>query len=329
MKIKLFSHWDLDGYGCNILLKYLFSDVDCVNTNYDKINELITNFIDSEDYKNYEVIYITDISVSKEVAEKIQKIYEKGFKIQLLDHHKNLEWLNKYEWANVYYTEIVRDTISGTKLLYNNLLCNKFELTPDRLSLYSFEKDTCLEELVYLIDSYDTWKWKEEDDICPKQLNDLFFILGAEQFESGLINSYYDSFEVMEKYKFLLERKQKEIDELYKKLVNNMVIKTINCSNISMGDSKSYTAGIIFSENYASELGNRICEARDGIDFACIINMRDKRVSLRSTKEDIDVSHIASYFHLGGGIKHAAGFQIPQCDEKEAVDNIIYVNCNL
>ena len=53
--IRLFSHTDLDGYGCNIVMKALVSQstVIATNMNYEENNEIVKNYILSGEYKNY------------------------------------------------------------------------------------------------------------------------------------------------------------------------------------------------------------------------------------------------------------------------------------
>ena len=67
-KIKLFSHDDLDGYGCNIVAQSILENVDCENLDYDNVNQRIKEFFVNGEYKNYNKVYITDISVKEDTA---------------------------------------------------------------------------------------------------------------------------------------------------------------------------------------------------------------------------------------------------------------------
>lgn len=180
-KIKLFSHIDLDGYGCNIVLKStlgLFNEICCENLDYKEVNNRVKDFFTSNEFINYEMVYITDISVNDEVAEIIEKsINENNIKVKLLDHHQTAIKLNNYTWANV---EIEKNSekVCGTSLLYDEL--NEF------VNYYSEKKlinKDCLFEFVENVRKYDTWLWQDKyNDIKPKQLNDLLYILGQERF---------------------------------------------------------------------------------------------------------------------------------------------------
>ncbi|MCY6372578.1 hypothetical protein [Clostridium ganghwense] len=126
MKIKLFTHNDLDGVGCGILCEVAYKDnINIEYCNYsgaENINVKVKNFILSNEYEEYDMIFITDISVNEEVAELINDNIEAKH-IQLLDHHNTAKWLNdKYEWSKV--LECVEDGIKhcGTMMFYYELL---------------------------------------------------------------------------------------------------------------------------------------------------------------------------------------------------------------
>ena len=63
------------------------------------INKRVEKLLDEKAYEKYNKIFITDISVSEEIAERIEAEAPESF--QLLDHHKSALWLNKYNWAKV------------------------------------------------------------------------------------------------------------------------------------------------------------------------------------------------------------------------------------
>ena len=98
MKIKLFTHTDLDGIGCAILAYLAFGreNVDVEFCNYDDVDEKVRNLIvDHSTVSEYDRIYITDISVREEVAQIIDTWIDRD-KIWLFDHHGTAMWLNKY-----------------------------------------------------------------------------------------------------------------------------------------------------------------------------------------------------------------------------------------
>lgn len=65
---KIFTHTDLDGIGCAILAKLYNPSIEVEYCDYNNINEKICDFLNN----NIPLgdLYITDISVSNEVAKK-------------------------------------------------------------------------------------------------------------------------------------------------------------------------------------------------------------------------------------------------------------------
>lgn len=293
-KVKLFSHTDLDGYGCNVVIKLIVGlNPDCENLNYDKINERVKEYFVNGEYKQYCSTYITDISVNDEVAEVIDNLIKtENIKVNLLDHHPTALELNKYDWVTV---QIQKDNekTSGTRMLYDELSTLIGYLDINKNGLFDFVEN---------IRKYDTWLWKEKyNDIRPKQLNDLFFLLGSERFVDKMLYnlkySFIDTMGFIEDNKLLLELQQEKID----KYVESKNKEIINMNLVG------YNAGIVFAEQFQSELGNRLSEMNPQYDL--IIMIGNKTISYRTVKENIDCGQIAKLFG-GGGHPKASGSQI-------------------
>lgn len=294
MKVKLFTHTDLDGVGCAIVAKLFYgNDVDVEYCNYDDVNEKVEEFLLGSSKHSYDKIYITDISVNEDVANIIEQ--EVKNKTLLLDHHKTALWLNKYDWVKVQEEdEELKQKTSGTYMLFKE-----------------FYDSGKIRELSDTIRRYDTWIWKEENDLIPKKLNDLYYIYGREIFINKMLE-YCNNFGIeLINYEdeFLLDLKQKEIDS-YLESKNKSIIKT---------NLFGYKVGIVFAERFHSEIGNRLCEINPDINLVVIINI-DYSVSYRTIK-DIDLSLIAKKFG-GGGHPKSAGSPIPQDLKMEIIKNI-------
>lgn len=300
MKVKLFTHTDFDGVGCAILGKLAFKDnIDIEYCNYDDVNEKIKDFIISKQYQNYGFVYITDISINEEVAELIDNTFPDTFKegfclgemFQLLDHHDTALWLNKYFWASVKINdEELGEPTSGTKLFYDFLLQEEDLVDSDVVSKF-----------VNIVRKYDTWLWKNKyNDIIPKQWNDLFYILGRDRFIGETLfklNARNFSFNCTNS--LLLKLEQEKIDKYIESKYKNIMFKEV----------KGYIAGVVFAEQYHSELGNRLSEKHHGLDFIIIINM-DKSVSYRTVKDYIHLGNDIAKVYGGGGHPMAAGSPI-------------------
>ena len=298
--IRLFSRTDLDGYGCNIVMKALVSQstVIATNMNYEENNEIVKNYILSGEYKNYRCTFITDISVNEEVAELIDKT--KDLRLVLLDHHPTAEWLNKYDWANVCVNNCFEKT-SGTELLFNFLVSS----------------DGCVEDWNYFreihdfvkqVKRYDTWLWKEKyNDDTPKKLNDLFYILGYDKFYSSLKENNFNVKFLIHDYSYLLENQQKKIDKYIEKKNKEIIGCPI----------RDYNVGVVFANQYQSELGNRLSELNPQYDLIAMIG--ENTVSYRTTKEDVDCGEFAKLFNGGGHLK-TAGSEINEEQKNKIID---------
>lgn len=298
---KLFTHVDLDGIGCAVLAKLVFGDkVDIEFCQYNDIDEKVMEYINSETYKFN--CFITDISVSEEVANKIDEInsvvdYEAQKRIfTLLDHHKTAEFLNKYDWATVIdlnqSLNIEGYKESGTSLFYDYLVNNNL-----------LKRTAILNQFVNLVRMYDTWEWKQYQDTevgqMAKDTNDILYIVGRDEFietYTNWISTGMSEFRLDELHFKLLKYKRQEI-ELYldKKMKQVEVIR----------DKNGYRVAVVTAELNLSELGTKIL---DTIECDYVAMFTGVNYSLRS-KGIFDVSAIAKEYG-GGGHKNASGFGI-------------------
>lgn len=297
MKIKLFTHVDLDGIGCALLAKVAFENVDIEYVNYNDVNEKIKNFIEDEKYIKYDNIYITDISVNEETAKDIDHI-NCNYKfsccpnlIIILDHHKTAKWLTKYDWATIIDTN---DSMSqegykecGTSLFYNELASKEF-----------LKRTKYLNELVNLIRMYDTWEWKrrenEDEGRMAKDLNDILYITGRDEFIAKYL-VIESGFCIIPMHKELLRYKRQEIEYYINKKIEQVV----------MMDRVAF----VIADSNISELGSKICEL--DCDYCAIYT--GNNISLRSIGE-FDVSIIAKKYG-GGGHKNAAGYAVDKIED--------------
>jgi len=285
-RIKLFTHTDLDGVGCAILALQAFSDIDIEYCNYNDINLRVEEFLMSSSQSCYDKIFITDISINEETLEIIK--HKADGRVVILDHHKTALWLNKYD--NFIVEEIdeeLNEKTSGAYMFYKYL--------------FKINKDSKLYKLCDTIRQYDTWIWKEKGLNYPKMLNDLFCIYGRDLFLNKILKylNNEDEFLFNETDQLLLILKAEEIKDY---------IEDRNKSMFRV-NYKNYKVGVVYADRFISEMGNKLCETNQDIDFIVIINMNDS-ISYRTIK-DIDLSEIAKEFN-GGGHPKASGSPITE-----------------
>ncbi len=290
-KVVLVTHNDLDGVGCQIILKSICShfDVTVINCNYDKVDKIVKNLVTGSEH--YDRLFITDISVrDSSVVELIDKTTCFGH-VVLLDHHETVEDLNNYSWATVKMVDENNKRVCGTTLLLDYIN----NITKDIFKQYR--------DFAEIVRKWDTWDWfdhrNEENGMIPKKLNDLFHIYGIEKFETSMIekltlgDSIFD-----ETDKVILDIKQQEI---------NNYINQKDCSFKKIVVD-NHIVGVVFGEMYISELGNELSTRHQDCDYIAIIN--GSTVSLRTTHTNIHLGEIAKKYG-GGGHKQAAGYCLP------------------
>ncbi|QRV11336.1 hypothetical protein JR311_20135 (plasmid) [Bacillus velezensis] len=302
-KIKLFTHTDLDGVGCGIIGKIAFDNIDIEYLDYHNVNEKVESFINYGRYFEYEKVIITDISVDKEVADKINDIAPDKF--ILLDHHQTAESLNVYEWAHVHPRRNAEEKNSGTNMLFEFLVRERLFKGTDRY----FDALTVFAEKVR---RYDTWEWKEVyEDGEASDLNNLLYLIGRTNFTDKFVNrlkvlnplvvsegSWLEMFDYGDKAVLAVDR------DKAKSYINKKE-KQMVATNLF-----GYKLGVVFGEQYISELGNDLSERNKDLDAIAIVDLGNKKVSLRTAHHHINLgSEIASKFG-GGGHPKASGFQL-------------------
>lgn len=301
--VKLFTHTDLDGVGCAILAHLAFNfEIDIEYCDYANINEKVMNYLNTNDGSSY--IYITDISVNKEVAE----LLDKRGGVHLLDHHPTALGLNKYSWCKVMVEDLSGVKTSGTKMFYHWLCINGCFV--DEL-----ENNQALNRFAELVRNYDTWRWSTLGDkglIC-KQVNDLLYLYGRERFIRWCLSEIHDEMfpRLYAADELVLKLKQQEIDEYIKEKDEQLFTSPMCGMN----------CGFVFAERYFSELGNRLCELHPEIDFVAMIDMSGA-VSYRTVKANVDLGEDVAKLFGGGGHPKAAGSQFSQDVIMKTIESI-------
>lgn len=292
--IKLLTHDDLDGISCGILGKYYLGD--CIDVEYcsnNNVNQAFEMALNGE----YEEIWITDLSISKENADRVNW----NSNVMLLDHHKSALWLNEYRFAIVKVRNELGQATCGTEMFYLNLL-NKYKTS----RIYPNSK--LLPIFVELVRRYDTYEWLQLEDKEAKHLNDLLGIYGRDKFIevtlAKLRNPKMELFTSFEKR--LLEIRQNEIQRTIDYKANTMVRTKF----------EGYNVGVVFADKFTSEIGNALCNRNKDLDFVMMISYSD--IGLRG-KDKVDLSELAKKYG-GGGHFNAAGFPI---NGKENINMIL------
>lgn len=299
--IKLFTHTDLDGVSCEILGRIAFGEnIDVVRCGYGNIDDKVEEFINSDE--EYDKLFITDISVKKELADALNNVSDK---VILLDHHKTALWLNEYPYALVQVEDESVGKMCGAYLFYEYLKKNHKE----------FNDTPALKLFIDYVRMYDTWEWKEKyDNIIPKRLNDLMYIDGPNEFIDKMVYRLGNNLFILDDTDLM----KLQIEQTY---INSYIAQKNETLMINDDLFPEYIVGITFADKYISELGNKLCELHPELDFVVLINMSTLTVSYRTVKDDLDLSDIAKGFG-GGGHPKASGSRFDVSIVNDILNNI-------
>ncbi len=308
--IKLLTHNDLDAIGCIVLAQLVFGkdNVNYVMCNHDEVNMNYSDYLKTEDYKNYDYCFITDIAVCDKLVERTNETFDVPNKyVHITDHHISCMELNKEDWIDVVVADENDIKQCGTSLFYKQLLGY------DNLDASAIETPA-VREFVEKIRRYDVWDWAVLDDVTSKQLNDLVGIIGENNFIEYWFNKLSDPkaiFEYEPIHISLLKMQQDKINDYIDKCEADMVEREI----------QGYKAGVVFAYKYQSELGNALAVRHPELDFIAMINVGGG-VSLRTNKDNVNVSEIAAAFG-GGGHAKASGMRVPE-EVRDTVIKMIF-----
>lgn len=333
LNVAVFTHNDLDGVGCGIVAEKFFPPYQkldypekapyVVHCGYKDIEDYLNNFISSGEESHYDRVYITDISVSKELADKISTLNRHyGFnKFQLIDHHKTALWLNEYPWAKVITHNIDGGIESGTSLFLQHLY-GEFEYK----LLHSHAFNEALSYFAETVRRYDSWEWKNVyHDDEPSKLNDLMWLVGfgkfresiltklnkpTQRFQSGVWLGMFD-----DKDQLLLEIDAHSKKHYIKNKAKHMKIHEFEGKKI----------GVVFAERYISEVGNDLSEIFiDEIDIVLIIDPTARRLSFRSVKSDLHLGEFSKKYFNGGGHANASGAVYVIQYNEQLIESILF-----
>lgn len=293
MKKLLISHVaDNDGISPIILLKLVLKEFDYKLFEIYELEDYMNYFIDNKIYKDYDQIYITDLSLSLNICKKIDRIPELKNKLLVFDHHQSNLFVNDFDFATVMVKNEIGRMECGTSLFYKYLQ-----------SVYSNSmlNNEAVSEYVELVRENDTWDFLSTNEEKAKKLGMLFSLYKRERYIDSMVinlkNNITSLFTPEEEY--LLSIEQDRMNDYIQSKIDKVYFGKIN----------GYRVGIVFAENYRSVLGNYLSKYyKDKIDFVIIINMA-RSISYRTIK-DINVGDFAKIYG-GSGHQKAAGSPLP------------------
>lgn len=298
-KILIISHAaDVDGMGSIILGKVHFGDIDYCLAEYSELDDALEELINSGRYKQYDEIFITDLSIRSKGLELIDSNEEFKRKVRHFDHHPSETYNNgKYSFVNVVVDDEKGVPVCGTTLFYDYI--------KDDFKYDSEFLDKFLEGV------------RSHDTLGPvlsvpygRDLTALFGLIGRDAF----IEKYVEG--IKEKKDPFTKSDRMIVDAEYKRISDYVDECDKRLIRMNLGDHR---VGVSISELYRSSVGNELsAKYKDELDYILIVNFMRNQFSFRTVRDDVNVAEIAKGFQKdGGGHPKAAGCQM--CPENKFI----------
>lgn len=311
----LFTHDDLDGAGCRILFtlangyielgeQYLI--VNCTNNNVDQL-VIETLNRDDVDPKNTS-IYFGDICASRKILEDIKN---SGYFVQIYDHHRtNFFCTHIFENAVIIPENELGVPECGTSLMFKSYCSNEL-MAEQHGMIEEYFNTVLMEEFVETVRRWDTYQWKDLNDIHTRKFQILFTLLGMENFCKLYIQKLINA---------SIGMNEKLIDDYSLMFVNakleseNKIIENFTKDKVYDINIRGFHAAFALSKDGAdiSELGNQFLTRYPEYDmFISYSLFGNGAYGFRAVRNDIDIATDFAVHVGGGGHPKAAGSPIP------------------
>lgn len=326
------SHIDLDGYSCQLVMKYTPYKKFNYNANYgaevkQKLEMILENIIKA---KEPALILITDLNLtadeSRWITGEVRKLGENKLDVELtlLDHHgSGEESAKKHDW---YYLDVNR---CATKITYDYVKEH-----------FEYDEPAWMKKYVDIVNAVDLWLKDEHDNfeygkVCmrlvteTKELNRVMFAEEDSEYKLTLLEEAVKFIEV-ENAPIILDENihaikknffRKEQDNTLDNLATDYVVKLLGRARPEKTIYyKGYKGFLSYGVGNTSIVGNGFLVAYPEYDFIVDISYRGA-MSLRANFQ-VSVSQIAKEWANGGGHPNAAGGRIMGFKEQYRYDKV-------
>ena len=308
MKRLLFTHGaDIDGMGSAILSKIAFEQIDIIYAR--NVSDLDSKF--KEEYEsgrlyNYDIVYITDLSLKMDLANTVLKDEKLSSKIFVFDHHETALASGLNDFANCSII-VEKDGIKscGTEIFYWYLLDNGY-----------ISKTCALDEFVEKVRREDNWEWEKYNDPSSHDLAILFNAIGINRYVEAmveLLKNENDYFVLSDSLVLEVNNKKEKIRlavESSKRFVRKEIIDGIK------------TLIVFINYEYRNDVGDYFKKNNDmDFDVVAMIALDNDQISIRSLKPN-DYARLLAEKYGGGGHDTAAAIPLDYNNKSKIVDSL-------
>lgn len=331
LKAILYTHNDLDGAGCitvfELACRHLEEAVEwrTVICSNEGIDEKVLKSWTQHHLDPKTLICFADITPSRPVLENL---IANGYKnIKVWDHHVTAKWIEELLPTEKIIVENSFGQLEcGTSIMYK-FFSRLAEEDPSNPFGHNFsEKNNphikVLSEYVEAIRSYDTFEWKQTNNMTAKKLNMLFQMLGSKIFS----RKYTKRSLGLDNEPNLFSPTEEEFIKA-RIIMENDMITQFDISRLYYMDIKGLKAAIKFTGGDGipvSEFSYKFLEKHPEIDIFIGINLAAGTYSFRTLKDEINVATFLAEPLSGGGHAKASGSVIPKELRTIILNELVY-----
>ena len=326
------SHIDLDGYSCQLVMKYTPYTKYNYNANYGpEVKSKLTIILDNiKNEKKPSFILISDLNLtadeSRWLTDEVAKLNSAKLdvKLVLLDHHgSGAESAKKHEW---YYLDESR---CATKIVYDYVKEH-----------FEFNEPEWMSKYVEIVNAVDLWKKEQHDNfeygkVCmrlvteTRELNRVMFADEDNNYKLTLLEEAVkyineeDAPIVLDEKIHLIKKAffKKDKNDTLDNLATDFVVALLG----SQRDTntiyyKGYKGYLSYAVGNTSIVGNGFLVAYPEYDFIVDISFKGA-MSLRADNK-VSVAQISKEWANGGGHPNAAGGRIQGFKEQYKYDKV-------
>lgn len=363
IRVKWFTHNDLDGVSCPLIAYKLFSNLKfSFNVSFlsydgiDKIGEFFDNYDES---RLFDFVFITDLNIKpndfennirRPLSDFIQNknSYENREKsnffkkIIFIDHHPDSEnTIRTIENEIFSFMEYYNDKVHcAAYQVYDFFMNNSSEIwtkyTSDCKNInYEDNKNWC-EHYVELVNDWDLFSWKKNNNVFAKDLNILFTHIRRDKFMMMQVQKKSPYFSFTKREQSIIRETYEQIHKDYEIALKNLIVvnqKDLNYKSNKRHETPNVKYAIIKTDENTSLICDMIKERIINnihtfpcmyIDYIVNVSFKYGTINFRRINDIIDCGEIAR-FYGGGGHPFAAGCPIDSKNEYIMEDFIIPV----
>jgi len=297
------SHNDMDGAGCNIVLREKFPDMETYHVSYGNIVETLQS-IDADISHLTKILFVTDLAFDVKAFNELMRIAEShpDLKIVYIDHHPyeddvQLAFNELNGFDNVHTKHAIG--ISATQLCFDMIKSD----------------NTDLKNLVKWINAYDIYLEQEDPNNFKigSFLNTIFWEVKMSGFKINLINENY---KIPKFFKSMYKDTINDKNEYFEKQIKNglVVFDDDNSILLAFSDKHKSFWQVDYPQYDYLVLPYHTKGNNMSIRFSSTLTDHDAK----NIKDDIlQYTKQSPWFVSGGGHHHAFGLTLDNAMPKD------------